>query len=96
MPLEREVESYLKKRVKALGGEVRKVRWIGRNGAPDRLVLFPEMFISFFVELKPGGKWDAHQLREAQVLRRSGLTVYLAATIEQVDNILFSELHGRT
>jgi hypothetical protein len=35
------VEQYLVDRVKALGGEVRKVRWIGRNGAPDRLVMLP-------------------------------------------------------
>lgn len=41
MTLEREVEAYLIKRVKELGGEVRKVKWIGRRGAPDRLVLLP-------------------------------------------------------
>jgi hypothetical protein len=39
--LERDIEDYLVKRVKALGGEVRKVQWIGRNGAPDRLVMLP-------------------------------------------------------
>jgi hypothetical protein len=33
------IEKYLVDKVKALGGEVRKVQWIGRNGAPDRLVL---------------------------------------------------------
>lgn len=36
---ERNVEQHLVARVKALGGEVRKVKWIGRRGAPDRLVL---------------------------------------------------------
>lgn len=35
------IEQYLVDRVKALGGEVRKVRWIGRHGAPDRLVMLP-------------------------------------------------------
>ena len=39
--LERDIEDYLVKRVKELGGEVRKVQWIGRRGAPDRLVLLP-------------------------------------------------------
>lgn len=39
--LERDVEAYLVKRVKELGGEVRKVKWIGRRGAPDRLVMLP-------------------------------------------------------
>ena len=38
---ESDVEKYLVKRVKALGGEVRKVKWIGRDGAPDRLVMLP-------------------------------------------------------
>ena len=35
------IEKYLVKRVKELGGEVRKVKWIGRAGAPDRLVMLP-------------------------------------------------------
>jgi len=38
---ERDIEKHLVKRVKALGGEVRKVQWIGRRGAPDRLVMLP-------------------------------------------------------
>lgn len=42
---ESQIEDYLVERVKALGGEVRKVRWIGRNGAPDRLVMLPERWI---------------------------------------------------
>lgn len=36
---ESDIEKYLVKRVKALGGEIRKVAWIGREGAPDRLVM---------------------------------------------------------
>ena len=39
---ERDIEKHLVQRVKALGGEVRKVQWIGRRGAPDRLVMLPE------------------------------------------------------
>lgn len=38
---ENAVENYLVKQVKALGGEVRKVAWVGRQGAPDRLVMLP-------------------------------------------------------
>ena len=40
---ERDIERHLVKRVKELGGEVRKVAWIGRQGAPDRLVMLPKM-----------------------------------------------------
>lgn len=38
---ERDIEAQLVKRVGELGGEVRKVKWIGRVGAPDRLVMLP-------------------------------------------------------
>lgn len=38
---ERHVEAYLVKRVRELGGEVRKMRWIGRDGAPDRVMMMP-------------------------------------------------------
>lgn len=38
---ERDIERHLVKRAKDLGGEVRKVQWIGRRGAPDRLVMLP-------------------------------------------------------
>lgn len=41
---ERDIEDYLKQRVKAMGGETRKVKWIGRNGAPDRLVMLSDSF----------------------------------------------------
>jgi hypothetical protein len=35
------IEDYLVKRVKERGGEVRKVTWQGRKGAPDRFVMLP-------------------------------------------------------
>jgi len=38
---ESDVEAYLVERVKALGGEIRKVTFIGHNGCPDRLVMLP-------------------------------------------------------
>lgn len=41
---ESQVETYLIRRVKELGGEVRKVEWIGRNSAPDRIVMLPERY----------------------------------------------------
>lgn len=43
-PRESDIEKYLVKQVKAAGGEVRKVQWIGRSGAPDRLVMLPPKF----------------------------------------------------
>lgn len=63
---ERHIENRLVQRVKALGGEVRKVTWAGRRGAPDRLVMLPKLYpwggarrdehTTIWVELKaPGG-----------------------------------------
>ena len=61
-PVEREsvIEAYLKKCIKAAGGEVRKLRWIGRRGAPDRFVMLKG--VSCFVELKRPGE-DAGNCR---------------------------------
>lgn len=43
MTPEGRIEAYLVRLVRELGGEVRKVQWIGRSKAPDRLVMLPEI-----------------------------------------------------
>lgn len=77
---ESDIEKYLVYRVKALGGEVRKVAWVGRQGAPDRLVMLPSSYPidrrltpskTIWVELKrPGGKAkfpsNAHERKQAR------------------------------
>lgn len=81
---EREVESHLVKRVKALGGEVRKVQWIGRRGAPDRVVMLPSG--SVWIELKaPGEKAKPHQQREHDRMRAMGQIVLVLDTIDAVE-----------
>jgi hypothetical protein len=95
---ESEIEKYLVKRVKELGGEVRKVKWIGRRGAPDRLAMFPvtnQKFIdgmwgtTLWVELKATGKVaEPHQLREHVRMRRVGQRVAVIDSIEGVDALL--------
>ena len=51
---ESDIEDHLVKRVRELGGEVRKVKWIGRVGAPDRLVMLPKNLSHAFSI----GEWD--------------------------------------
>lgn len=81
------VEKHLCNRVKRLGGEVRKVKWIGRSNAPDRLVLLT--FVAAFVELKrPGERPTKAQAREHQRLRRCGLRVEWFDTPEGIDRWL--------
>lgn len=91
------IEQYLVERVKALGGEVRKVRWIGRNGAPDRLVMLPvvergDCVIvpgTVWVELKaPGEKCRPHQLREHERMRRMGQRVEVVDSLDGVGKVL--------
>lgn len=83
---ESEIERYLARRVGQRGGEVRKVRWIGRRNAPDRLVLLE---YAFFAELKATGeKPTKAQLREHSRLRLSGLRVEVIDSFQGVDSIL--------
>jgi hypothetical protein len=81
------IESYLVKRVQALGGEVRKAAWIGRRGAPDRCVMLDGRTI--FVELKaPGQKAKPHQLREHARMQAMGQEVVVIDSLEGVEALL--------
>ena len=98
---ERDIERHLVERVKALGGEVRKVAWQGRRGAPDRLVMLPASWkgrrtsgfwdspTTIWVELKaPGVKPEAYQLREHERMRKMGQRVVVIDSIEGVEELL--------
>ena len=84
---ERDIEKYLIKQVKELGGEIRKVSWQGRRGAPDRLVMMHGW--SAFVELKaPDKKPTAQQYRELDRMRQAGLDALWINSIGGVDRLL--------
>lgn len=94
---ERDIEKHLVERVRDLGGEVRKVKWIGRRGAPDRLVMLPPrvtingvgMNNSAWVELKaPGVKPERYQLREHDRMRAMGQRVEVIDSIAAVEELL--------
>lgn len=101
---ERDIERHLVEHVKALGGEVRKVKWIGRRGAPDRLVMLPDRAVvgddedpfgfakgpeTTWVELKaPGVKPEAYQLREHERMRKMGQRVVVIDSIKGVEELL--------
>lgn len=82
------IETHLVKRVKELGGEIRKVRFLDRRGAPDRFVILPTQ-MAVWVELKaPGQKAKPNQLREHQRLRAMGQSVVVIDSIEGVEALL--------
>ena len=89
---ERDIEAHLVKRVRELGGECRKVQWIGRNGAPDRLVMLPSTTFgnqATWVELKaPGAKARPSQLREHERMRSMGQRVVVIDSIDGVEELL--------
>jgi hypothetical protein len=86
--LERNVEAYFIKRVEAAGGEQRKLAYVGRRNATDRLVIFRPGRV-FFVELKkPGATPRIGQVREHQRLREMGCNVRVIDTCEGVDKFI--------
>ena len=98
------VEEHLVKRVRELGGEVRKVKWLGRRNAPDRLVMLPRNNTAIWnswsntiwVEVKnpetiltfPANAHERAQAREHDTMRRMGQRVEVIGTIEQVESLL--------
>lgn len=98
------IEKHLVERVKALGGEIRKVQWVGRRGAPDRLVMLPAERLGWgvnadrivthvsntvWVELKASGeKVKPHQAREHERMRAMGQRVVVIDSIEGVEELL--------
>lgn len=90
------IENYLRDRVKHEGGEIRKVKWLGRDGAPDRLIWWSGPRFAF-VECKAPGEeveWRSAQGREIRRLREDGFAVYVVDSREAVDTMIV-EVKGR-
>lgn len=80
------VEKALHARIKALGGEHRRVVWQGRSHAPDDLVLLPGRHL--LVECKrPGAVPRSGQIREHARLRAAGFEVHTISTLAQIESI---------
>jgi len=88
MTKESDIEKYLVKRVKDVGGQIRKAQWVGHVGAPDRRVMLPNR-PPIWIELKaPGKKPEPHQVREHNRMRRLGELVEVIDSYEAVDNLI--------
>lgn len=83
---ERDIERHLVKLAKANGWLVRKVRWVGHNGAPDRVLMAPGILV--WVELKaPGKRPTMLQQAEHARMRAMGQTVMVIDSKEAVEEL---------
>ncbi len=86
MTPEGRVKAHLRKRINALGGHIRFVKWIGRRDAPDCFVMLP--LRRCWVETKAkaaNGQLSVGQAREINLMRSMGEEVLVLNTIEAID-----------
>lgn len=88
MTPEGKVVAAIRKRVKALGGQVRKCSWEARAGAPDLLIMIQGAH--FWIECKaPGEKPRLVQNREIAIMRQvGGCSVCVCDSVEAFEGIL--------
>lgn len=85
---EREVESYLVRRLGEMGLDCVKFNPDLRNGMPDRLVLLPEREVLWVETKKPdGGRVAELQKYQHSKLRKAGHEVVVVWTKEQADEL---------
>lgn len=83
---ESQLEGYLVAEVLKLGGEVRKLKWIGRSHAPDRFVAYKGVWL---VELKAPGKVERPgQTRERQRLVAHGVRCYVLDSMDKINTFI--------
>ena len=82
------LQDHLKHIVQKSGGQYRKVRWECRGGCPDCFVwwTWPN---AAFIEIKADGdRVSKVQAHEIQRMRNDGIPVFIARTIEEIDEIV--------
>ncbi len=92
---EKNIEGYLRDKVRDAGGIAYKWESPGNNGVPDRIVMLPNAR-DVFVELKaPGKNPTPLQLSQHRRLRALGRDVRVIDSREQVDQLLADYQEGR-
>ena len=86
--LEKDIESFLVRKVREMGGTAYKFVSPGNTGVPDRMVVLPGGKI-IFVELKSEtGRLSALQKRQVERLKKLDCDVGVLYGIEQVKEFL--------
>jgi hypothetical protein len=85
---EKEIENYLRDKVKKAGGKAYKFESPGNDGMPDRIVLFPGNQI-YFVELKASGKKPRPlQIKQMRDIQNFGCDVRVIDSRDGVDQFV--------
>ena len=87
-PLEKDIESYLCKEIKRLGGTAYKFTSPGRRSVPDRLCVLPGGVIAFIECKAPGKEPTERQYNEINKLKVLGHDVTWVDTKEQVEEVV--------
>jgi len=87
MDSEKEIEQYLRERIRELGGRAYKFVSPGNNGVPDRIVMINGQ--AYFTEMKrPGGVLSKNQILQLKRLRGLGMPAGVLGSREDVDAFL--------
>ena len=87
MQIENDIEKYLVRQVKKIGGLCYK--WVspGTRGVPDRIVIFRGS--TFFIELKrPGESLRKNQMKIKSYINQQNVGVYAIDTKVEVDHFI--------
>jgi hypothetical protein len=91
---ESQIEDLLHQRIKDLGGDYRRVKWLGRRGAPDDyIMLLPrstprwwhEGFVGWVETKAPKKGPRPEQAREHERMRAYGIPVLVINSVELID-----------
>ena len=85
---EKQIENYLRDKIKKLGGIAYKFVSPGNNGVPDRLILLPNGRIKFVELKKQGGKTSKIQDMQIARMKSLGQDVRIIDSIEKVDEFI--------
>ena len=89
--IEKDIEKYLVRQVKQMGGLALKFVSPSMAGVPDRIVMIPKGAL-YFVELKsPSGKPRRLQTSVHRLFEKLGFHVYVIDTKDKVDKLLRGE-----
>jgi hypothetical protein len=82
------IEEPVVVRAERAGYFCRKVSWVGRRSAPDRLFCRPDRGVVFIEFKAPGEKPTRLQLREHERMRAAGMEVHVCDNVVSAFRVL--------